>query len=180
MKMVALLKGVNVGGNKKVPMPQLCRIADELGLGSPRSYINSGNLVFEGGRLTCAGVEAQLEEAIEAEFGFHVDVIVRSSNQWASLIKGNPFSMAENRQAKLLHLGLSKRKCSPNVESLLLEKAILGEKVTVLGSAIWIVFPGGVGKSKLTPVLFDRAAGSPVTLRNWNTVQKLDSMLRER
>ncbi len=179
MKMVALLKGVNVGGNKKVPMPRLCALAEELGLSHVRSYINSGNIVFEAGRRKCANVEDQLENAIETALGFHVDVMVRSASQWTVLSEGSPYSEFNNCEPKQLHLGFAKRKCSADAEKLLRDKATQGEKVRARGDILWVAFPGGVGKSKLSPALFDRAVGSPVTLRNWNTVQALKDLLKE-
>lgn len=177
MRMVALLRGINVGGNKKVPMPELCALAKRIGLTEVCSYINSGNLVFEAGKLKSAQVESVLEKSIVKRFGFHVDVIVRTSTQWNKYVAESPFTKAEPSRAKILHLGLSKLPCNKDLPKELSKRATLGEKIKLVGNAIWVEFPEGVGKSKLTPVLFDKVAGSPVTLRNWNTVQNINEII---
>jgi uncharacterized protein (DUF1697 family) len=95
MRMVALLRGINVGGNRKVPMPELCALAAIAGLADVKHYINSGNIVFEAGKLKPDHVAAELEKAIEKRFGFLVDVIVRTATQWKKYAAGSPFPEAE-------------------------------------------------------------------------------------
>ncbi len=175
--MVALLRGINVGGNKKIPMSELCNLAIKAGLLEVRSYINSGNLIFEAGNLKANFVVTLLEKAIEKHFEFQVDVIVRTKTQWKKYTAGSPFSAAERSRPNLLQLGLSKLPSNKDLPEKLLERASQGEKIELVGDAIWVDFAGGIGKSKLTPTLFDKAAGSPVTMRNWNTVLKLGEML---
>lgn len=177
--MVALLKGINVGGNRKVPMPVLCSLATAAGLTKVKAYINSGNLVFEAGKLKPDQVVALLEKSIEKKFGFHVDVVVRTAVQWKKYAAGSPFPGAAKDRPNMLHLGLCKETCNKDTAALLTERAVHGEKVKIVGDAIWVDFATSVGKSKLTPVYFEKAAGSPVTLRNWNTIVKLDQMLKE-
>jgi len=178
VKMVALLRGVNVGGNRKVPMPALCAAATRAGLERVASYINSGNLVFEAGKRAGSAVERLLEDAIEEQFGFRVEVIVRTAAQWNSYSRPG-FPDAANERPALLQFGLSKLPCKSELAAALGARAMHGERIRVIGDAIWVDFPAGVGKSKLTPAVFDKAAGSTVTLRNWNTVLKLHQMLQE-
>lgn len=178
MKMVALLRGVNVGGNRKVPMPELCALAARSGLREVAHYINSGNLVFEAGKLKPEQVAATLEGAIEKRFGFQVEVIVCTATQWKRFIVENPFATAARLRPNLLHLGLSKLPFEAGAIVELKERATLGELIRPADkAALWIDFPKGVGKSKLTPAVLDRAIGSTVTLRNFNTVLKLGEML---
>lgn len=176
--MVALLRGINVGGNRKVPMPVLCSLAMKVGFTDVVHYINSGNIVFEAGTRKASEVEELLEKAIEKHFKFHVDVIVRTATQWKKYAAGGPFPTAAKERPHLLHLGLSKKRCNKNIAELLDDYTKLGEKIKLVGDAIWVDFVGGSAKSKLTPILFEKTAGSPVTMRNWNTVLKLDAMLK--
>jgi uncharacterized protein (DUF1697 family) len=175
--MVALLRGINVGGNRKIPMIELCALATKAGLAGVTSYIQSGNIVFDAGKASASAVELLLEKAIERHFGFHVDVIARTASQWKKYSAGSPFPGAARARPNLLMLGLSKRPCGKDTEALLAERALHGEKIKVVGDAIWVDFALSVGKSKLTPALFDRLAGSTVTMRNWNTVLKLAELL---
>ena len=179
MKMVALLRGINVGGNRKVPMLELCAAVTSAGLSEVRSYINSGNLVFEAGRQKLPQVTPLLEKIIKNEFGFEVDVVVRTGDQWKKYADQNPYRDATRSRPKMLHLGLATRPLDSLTASSLAERAVRGEKVKVVGDAIWVDFAKSVGTSKLTPAWFEKAAGSPVTLRNWNTVLKLSEMLGE-
>lgn len=177
MKMVALLRGINVGGNRKIGMPELCQAAAESGFTEVESYINSGNLVFEAGKMKADQVAKTLESLIKSQFGFEVDVVVRTGSQWGRYTASNPFPGAVRIRPKMLHLGLAKLPCKNLSGARLAERALHGEKVIVVGDAIWVDFAESVGKSKLTPAWFEKIAGSPVTLRNWNTVLKLNEML---
>lgn len=180
MKMVALLRGINVGGNRKVPMVQLCEVAKKAGFTDVATYIQSGNLVFEAGKLKADQVADRLEEAIEKNFGFSVDLIVRTATQWKKYSAGSPFASAARVRPNLVHLGLSKLPFPANTATQLVERALHGEKIKVVGDAIWVDFAKSVGQSKLTPAWFDKVTGSTVTMRNWNTVLKLEELLSNR
>lgn len=177
MKMVALLRGVNVGGNRKVPMKELHAVALKAGLKQVETYINSGNLVFDPGNMSPADSAARLEKAIQKHFGFAVDVVIRTERQWKAYVKEGPFPEAAEIRPNLLMVGFSKLPLRKDVDSLLKERAAANERIKVVNDAIWVDFAGGAGRSKLTPAWFDKAAGSPVTLRNWRTVMKLAKML---
>lgn len=177
--MIALLRGINVGGHRKLPMAELRVVAATLGFQKIESYIQSGNLVFAW-TGTPAAAEAALEEAIAGRFGFPVDVIVRTGAQWAAYAAGSPFPDAAEARPNLLHLGLSKRPPRPDAAALLRPRAAAGERIEVHGDAIWVDYAGGAGRSKLSPAVLDRAVGSPVTARNFSTVQKLAEMLRSK
>jgi uncharacterized protein (DUF1697 family) len=151
----------------------------EAGLEDVRSYIQSGNLVFEAGAKKTDQVSVLIEKMINDEFGFQVDVIVRTATQWKKYSAGSPFLSAARERPNLLLLGLSKGPFRKAILAELEERATQGEKIKIVGDAIWVDFAKSVGKSKLTPAAFDKAAGSPVTMRNWNTVVKLEALLSE-
>jgi len=177
MHMVALLRGINVGGHRKVPMAALCLAAEGAGFKDVKTYIQSGNLVFSAGRLSVAQTASRLEGAIEQRFGFAVDVIVRTEKQWQVYARSSPFPEAASDRPNLLMLGLAKMPLASAAAAYLRERAHSGERIKIVGDAIWIDFDASVGRSKLSPTVLDRAAGSAVTLRNWKTVTKLDEML---
>ena len=175
MRYVALLRAVNVGGCK-LPMVELREVCAALGWEKVATYIQSGNVVFEASGKA-ADLEAALEKAVEKRFGFSRPVIVRSAKQWAEYAKGSPFPKVEKEEPNRLMLGLSKSPPKADAPELLEAKAVAGEQVKLKGDALWVHYPAGAGTSKLTPALFDKAAGSPVTQRNWRTVLKLREML---
>lgn len=172
---VALLRAVNVGG-RKVPMADLRALAGEIGLAKPTTFIASGNLLFDA-EAADADLEAKIEAALEQRFGFQVPVIVRSAEQWRALIAVNPLAQASVERPNLVLMGLSKHPLHESAAHAIQNKGTLGEKVVAAGGALWFDYRVGVGNSKLTPALIDRAAGSPVTGRNWRTVLKLGELL---
>jgi len=174
---VVLLRGINVGGHKRVPMQELRALAGEVGCSGVVSYIQSGNLVLCS-RASASALERALERAIAEHFGFEVDVIARRAEDWLVYAQGTPFPALEAQRPQLLLLGLAKRPLAPGVQAAIAAKALAGEQVEVAGDAIWIDYGGGVARSKLTPLVLDRAAGSTVTARNWRTVLKLAEMVR--
>jgi uncharacterized protein (DUF1697 family) len=175
-RLVALLRAVNVGG-RKLPMAQLRALCGELGWEDARTYIQSGNLVFAATGKAEA-LETKLEEAIKDRFKLDVPVIVRTAAQWAAYVAANPFPKVATEAPNRLQLLVSKRKPDAGAARRLMERAQAGEAVEMAGGAIWFHFPDGVGTSKLTPALIDKAAGSPSTGRNWRTVLKLQEMAR--
>lgn len=171
---IALLRGINVGGHKPVPMGELRALCAQLGLTDVQSYIQSGNLLFGSGQpATAASIESALEGAIAERFGFPVDVLVRDASAWPALVAGNPLRTESEKQPSLVMLALAKRRPDPGAVTALRGRAQAGERIEAAGEAIWIHFAGGAGRSKLSPGLIDRLVGSPVTTRNWRTVLKL-------
>jgi uncharacterized protein (DUF1697 family) len=174
-RMVALLRAVNVGG-RKLPMAELRALCAELCWDDVATYIQSGNVVFTAPGKAEA-IAARLEEAIEKRFGLDVPVIVRTAGEWAKLAASNPFAKAAEDEPNRLQLLVSKKAQKPDAAETLMERAQGGERVEAAGGALWFHFPDGVGVSKLTPALIDKACGSPSTGRNYRTVLKLREML---
>ena len=173
-KFIALLRAVNVGG-RKLPMADLRALCERLGWSEVRTYIQSGNIVFDADGKADA-LEEALEAAIGKEFGLDVPVIVRSAAQWDKIVAGNPFSKEAEKSPNWVLLGLAKRKIADGAAAAIAAKGKAGERVEAAGEALWFHYPEGVGTSKLTPASIDRAAGSPVTARNWRTVLTLEEM----
>lgn len=173
---IALLRGINVGGHRKVPMARLRKLAESIDLEEPETYIQSGNLVFRSAGDP-RGTEARLEKAIEAEFGFQVPCVVRTAEQWAGYITGNPLREKGEEDSRLLMLALSTEPPTTEVAAQLEERGDRGEIVREAGDALWIFFAGGSARSRITPQLMDRLFGSSVTTRNWRTVLKIGTML---
>ena len=174
-RLIALLRAVNVGG-RKLPMAELRALCGELGWGDVETYIQSGNVVFSAPGEAEAH-EDRLEKGIEDRFGMDVPVMVRTASRWAALVAANPFPDVAREEPNRLQLLVSKQAPKDDAAEKLMDRARAGEIVKAAGGALWFHFPEGVGKSKLTPAIIDKAVGSPSTSRNWRTVLKLQEML---
>lgn len=174
-KFVGLLRGINVGGHNKIPMSDLRSLCTGIGWDEVQSYIQSGNLVFSAA-TTATRLEDQLEESIERHFGLQIPVIVRNADDWSRYVKNNPFPEMSLQEPNRVALALSKRTPKSDAAERLRERAENGESVTQVGNGLWIHFSSGAAKSKLSPTLLNRFVGSPVTVRNWRTVLKLDDL----
>jgi uncharacterized protein (DUF1697 family) len=172
---VALLRAVNLGAKRKVPMADLRALAAGLGLRDARTYIASGNLVFGAERAVDAGT--RLEAALEARFGFPVDVMVRSAAQWAKLVAANPFpgpgAAEPNRVLVLVPKGAPREREVLSLEA----RGAAGERLAIAGGAVWAHYPEGVGRSKIALATIERAIGGPATARNFATVRALDALV---
>lgn len=173
---VALLRGINVGGHRRVPMAELRAAMAETGFVEVRTCVTSGNLVFADDD-SAARSQARLEALIARCFGFTVDVLVRDADAFAAHVAANPLGEAAAERPRALHMVLTKQTLANGAAAVLQERARHGETVREAGGTLWIDDAGGVAASKLAPSLIDRIAGSPATARNWTTVQTLCGML---
>jgi uncharacterized protein (DUF1697 family) len=174
---LALIRGINVGG-RVLPMAELRQICAGLGWREVQTFIQSGNVVFESDE-DAAALEAALEAAIAERFGFKVPVIVRTPAQWAAYPAGNPFAQAARDEPNRLMLIVAKRPPAADAVETLQARATMGERIGRAGDGLWIWFPQGIGKSRLSPVLIDKLVDSPATSRNHRTVMKLKEMLEQ-
>jgi uncharacterized protein (DUF1697 family) len=175
---VAMLRGVNVGGNQGVPMAELRVLAEALSLGSPRTLLQSGNLVFSSEGQKPADLERLLEAGIADRIGVKTEVCVRSAAEWDRIVGANPFPEAARTDPAHLLLMAFKTPPRPDAPEVLAEVYKGPERVTVAEGHAFVVYPEGVGQSKLTPALLGKHLGKG-TARNWNTVLKLQAMLAQ-
>lgn len=176
---IALLRAINVGGRNQIAMSDLRDLLAALGFGGAKSLLQSGNLVFQSDRQTGATLERLLEVETEKRFGFATDYLVRTAAEWQTLIASNPFPQeAEDDPGHLVVVCLKKAPNAKDVEAL--QAAITGpEKARCDGKQLYVVYPAGIGRSKLTIARIERKLGTRSTGRNWNTVLKLAGLARE-
>lgn len=170
---VALLRGINVGGRNMIAMSDLRDLFATLGFSDAKSLLQSGNLVFESDPQTGTALEQLLEVETAKRFNITVDYFVRTAEEWATMIDRNPFPNEAKRDPS--HLVPTCLKSAPSAKDVKsLQTAIVGpESLRVVGNQLYIVYPEGIGRSKLTNTLIERKLGSRATGRNWNTVLKL-------
>jgi uncharacterized protein (DUF1697 family) len=177
---VALMRGINVGSTRSVPMADLRALCVTAGLKRPQTYIQSGNLIVDA-QSDADAVRQLLEKAVAKRFGFTVDIVVRVGSEWEGYVTANPFADDANVLAKMVHLYLSRDPAKSSAAKELDQKAQAGERIVLAGGALWIDYgAAGVGRSKLSPLLIDKACGSPTTGRNWNSVLKIRELIQAR
>ena len=169
---IALLRGVNVGGNKPVAMAALRAMAADLGFLGPRTLLQSGNLVFAS-RPTGAELEALLERELALRLGLVARVFVRTADEWRAILAANP--LAEMARDDPSHTLVMPLEAVPDPAKLAeMRAAIAGrELVEARGRELYLAYPDGVGPSRLTNALIERRLGLRGTARNWNTALKL-------
>jgi uncharacterized protein (DUF1697 family) len=145
--LVFLLRGINVGGHKKLPMAELREVARTLGFQDPSTYVQSGNLVCNVAQPPALAAAA-LSQALENHFGFPVDVVVRTAGAWLELAAGSPFPDAEQERPRFLHLGPASRPLAPNAQEALAPYVRGGERVRADGDTIWIDYADGAGRAR--------------------------------
>jgi uncharacterized protein (DUF1697 family) len=175
---VALLRAVNVAGHNRVAMADLVALLAALGFSGGRSLLQSGNLVFRGDRRSRAELERLLEAETAARLSVRTDYLVRDADEWRAVVAGNPFRDEAERDPG--HLVVIFLKEAPRAEAVAaLRAAIPGrERVHIKGRHAYVVYPDGIGRSKLTNRLIEDKLGTRGTGRNWNTVLKLADALQ--
>jgi uncharacterized protein (DUF1697 family) len=174
---VALLRAVNVG-KTPLPMADLKRVATALGLREPRTLLQTGNLVFGDDGRADTETEALIERALSDRLGLATDVFVRSGAEWRGIVEANPFPReAADDPAHLVLMPL--KAAVDEARMAALRSAIKGAEYGELrGRDLYLVYPDGIGRSKLTIGLIEKTLGTRGTGRNWNTVLKLGAMVQ--
>ncbi|MFG3204257.1 DUF1697 domain-containing protein [Streptomyces sp. NPDC048192] len=170
----ALLRGINVGGSKKVPMADLRSLLAGLGHTGVRTHLQSGQAVFSAGHGDEASLAAELSRAIEERFGFPVDVIVRDHAYLKAVVEACPFPAAD-LAPKQLHVTYFSAPVTPDRFAGIHPAAHLPEEFRLGDRCLYLYAPEGLGRSKLAEALSRRPVtkGLIATSRNWNTVLKL-------
>lgn len=178
-KYIAVLRGINVGTGRKVPMADLRKLCESLGLLRVQSYIQSGNLVFELPNPEPIPVlEARLQKSFSEAFGFEIPVLIRTSEEWAVSIARNPFLKEENVDIERLHLTCLKELPSPELLEKIKAFQYLPDRYEIVGSDGYIFCAAGYGKTKLANSFFESKLKTSATTRNWKTVMQLNELAK--
>ena|SRR5437867_4890817 len=173
---VALLRGVNVAGHARVPMEELWTCFGSLGLERVRTYIQSGNVVFEQKSASVVGLVERLEKGIKAKFDLDVHVIVRTREEMSKVIENIPFRAQEQDKAHVTFLSAEPEDVPTRELEAVKDKT---EKFLVSAREVYLYCPNGYGKSKLSNSFFERKLKVSATTRNWRTVNVLYKMISD-
>jgi uncharacterized protein (DUF1697 family) len=175
---VAMLRGINVGQGKIVKMERLRSSFEALGFDSVRTYVQSGNVVFESEQKSATGLSKKIEEKIQRDFGFTASVLVKSSKEIAQIVGNNPLVKEKGIDHSKLHVTFLSD-APPKTAVKLLEPLARGsELVRILSREIYLYCPDGYGRTKLSNNAIEKKLSVVATTRNWRTVNALLEMCR--
>ena len=175
---VSLFRGINVGGHQAIRMGELKDLHESLGLRDVVTYIQSGNVVFTSDDADLAQLPGQIEDGFAQKFGFHVNVMVRTSAELRDIIENNPFQNQPMKESKwVVVMFLATRPGSTALEDL--QKTYVGpEEFYLVGQELYIYYPNGIGRSKLSNALIEKKLKTMGTGRNWNTILQLQKLVQ--
>lgn len=175
---VALLHSIVLGPGRRVVMAELRALAEAAGFRAPQTLLASGNLVLEAETADPRAVEARLEPAFAERFGRAIPIIVRPAADWPRLVAGNPFREAAERMPSRVIVRVMRAPLPDDAGAAFERFRAPGEVLQVVDGDLWGLFPDGQGTSRLAAALTPRRTGGAGTFRNWNTVLRIDALLR--
>ncbi len=176
---ISMLRGVNVGGHNKIKMDALRALYESLKLRDAQTYVQSGNAIFRSDERDIARVAKRIEDGIERKFGFRPDVILRTVAEMREVIARNPFAKRRGIEpSKLLVLFLASDP-GEEVREKVRQMKCDPEELRIEGRELYIYFPNGVGRSKLSTAKLEKTLSIPGTGRNWNSVTKMLEMAEQ-
>jgi|ERR1700685_2777114 len=170
---ISMLRGVNLGPHKRIKMDALRALYESLGLRDPQTYVQSGNILFKTREPNLGLIAKRIEREIERSFGFRADVIVRTPSELRDVVAKNPFAKRQGLNgSKFLVIFLASDPGHEAREKIRQIKAE-PEELWTEGRELYIYFPNGMARPKLSIPLIEKTLKTSGTGRNWNSVKKL-------
>jgi uncharacterized protein (DUF1697 family) len=170
---IALLRGINISGHNLISMPRLIAIFTEMEFKNVRTYIQSGNVIFEFGKTDQDKLAKKIEAAILKSVGFQVSVIIRNRLEIFHVLENNPFLTGRNEDINKLFVTFMDSEPNPDDIKKVQEGDFDSDEFMVSGKEIYGFCPNGYGRTKLNTNFFEKKFRTTATARNWKTVQKL-------
>ncbi len=170
---ISILRGINVGGNRKLKMDDLRQMYADLGFTDRQTYIQSGNVVFRYQKTNPGELESRITQEILDKFNLEVPVIVKEAYELKTIVANNPFILETQYGTDHLHVTFLSANPNPDKFDKIKNGNFNPEEFRLLGSAIYLYCPEGYGKSKLTNGFWESKLGLKATTRNWRTLTEL-------
>lgn len=170
---IAMLRGINVSGQKNIKMADLKDLLASLQLTDIRTYIQSGNVVFEAEKADEVLLAKSIEAKIKEKYAFEVPTIVRTREELLAIIQMNPFVVNEEDNFSKPYVIFLENKPDPERVNVVMGFNSENEIFQIIGREVYVTYKSGAGKSKLTNTFFETKLKTKATSRNWNTVNKL-------
>jgi uncharacterized protein (DUF1697 family) len=173
MKYIALLRGINIGSKNRIKMADLRTIFESMGYENVKTYLQSGNVIFDADSDNETKIADRIEKKINKTFGFSVNIIIRTESELKDIVNNNPFIEENRTEIDKFHVTFLKEK--PDKETVLnLDlNNNENEKFEVIGREVYLHLPNGYSRTKLTNNTFEKKLKTIATTRNWKTATKL-------
>jgi len=171
--MISMLRGVNIGGHHKIKMEELRALYHALKLRDVESHIQSGNVVFRTTESNSARLGRQIEDSIEKKHGFRPSVILRTPAEFRDVIARNPFANRKEMDPSKLAVIFLEGDPGKEIREKVLAVKADPEELRMEGRELYVYFPNGMARPKLSIPAIERIMKTPSTGRNLNTVRKL-------
>lgn len=176
MTYISILRGINVSGKNLIKMEALRTSYENAGFSNVQSYVQSGNIIFQSDSKQIKELEQTIIQFIKQDFGFAVPVIVLSVDQLKRIIENNPFAQQPEKDPNFFHVTFLSEKPEFSGYSVIESKKLEDEEIAFSEDAVYLYFPNGYGKTKLTNNLIESKLKVAATTRNWKTVNELMRM----
>ena len=173
---IALLRGINVGGHRKVPMAELRELFAKSGLTNVKTYIQSGNVIFQSSNRDSKKLENNIQKFILDQFGFEVPVLVRTKDELTTIFNNCPFIDAKKTESYFVFLSAIPDKILVKEAS---QKTYPDDEYVILNDCIYLFCSKGYGRAKFNLSYFEKKLNSNATARNYKTMVKLLALSEE-
>lgn len=170
---ISMLRGINVGGHFKLPMPELKKLYEELKLKNPVTYIQSGNVIFQSQETDLPGIADRIRQKIKKNYGYEVPVIIRTISEMEAVIKKNPFIKMKGIDKERLHVTFLEEIPAEEKLNKIKEPDFSPDRFINDSKEVFLHCPDGYGRSKLNNSFFESKLKVTATTRNWKTVNEL-------
>ncbi len=178
MQYLLLLRGINVSGKRLIKMESLVNLFNSLGFFNVKTYIQSGNIVFESDIVDKQMVKLKIDTAIEIEFGFKIISFIFDSEEWEKAIRNNPFISNNLIDPDKLHLSFLNNIPLAELQNLIILDKNNEDEFKIINNIVYIYCPNGYGNTKFTNTFFEKKLRINSTTRNLKTVLKLRDLLK--
>ena len=177
--LISMLRGINVGGHNQIKMDALRSLYVSLKLEDPRTYVQSGNIIFHTREKNSATLAKKIQNAIEARFKCRPEVILRTPDELRKAIAASPFADRPHLEPGKILVTFLDAEPAPEAHTALLTLKKYPEELHLKGRELYIYFPNGAGKSKLPWSTIAKLLNTTGTARNWNSVLKMLEIAEE-
>lgn len=177
MVFVALLRAINLGRVNRVPMAELRAVLTEAGFDDVTTHLQSGNVIVRSSKRSPTAVANHIEHRVSAEFGVDADVMVRTADQFARIVRANPLERGRAGPERL-HVAFLKRRPTAAATRALAGRTFGDDEFEIRGTEIYLRYPNGVAGSTMNTAVFESALDTAGTVRTWKVVTRLNELAR--